>query len=102
MRKRSVFENENAAFAERDFRGAPSGALVEIRIGFRRFPRTVEPVEVRVLVGSPFSDLPPRWLNAFHRLDVEARRRVGKLDDALRENPIPCPGPCNLRGSPPM
>ena len=47
-------------------------------------PGTVEPVEVGFVVGDPFLDRLPGWLDRLHGLDVERRRRwAGELDDAF-------------------
>jgi hypothetical protein len=45
---------------------------------------TIEPVEVRFVIGDPLLDGQPRWFDGFHRLDVEGRRwRAWELDETL-------------------
>jgi hypothetical protein len=82
-----VFENQDSAVVQLDFVWFPCGALVEaFRIGIGWIPRTVEPVKIRFVVGYPFFDRLPRWLDVFHGLDVERWRRwrwAWELDDAF-------------------
>ena len=50
-----VFENQDAVVVQLDFGCSPSWALVEsVGIGIGWIPGTVEPVEVRLVVGNPF------------------------------------------------
>ena len=53
-----------AAIAEGDFFGMPGGGLVEL-VGLRlgSGPRLVEPVQIRFVIGNPFLDRLPRWLD---------------------------------------
>ena len=80
-------ENQGAAIAERYFGGSPSGALVILSgIIPYRLPFLVEPVQVRFVIGDPFLDGLPGWLDGLHGVDVEGRRRwPGKMDDAFPE-----------------
>ena len=80
-----VFENQGSAVVQLDFVWFPCGALVEaFRIGIGWIPGTVEPVEIRFVVGYPFFDRLPGRFDGFHRLDVERRRRWPReLDDAF-------------------
>ena len=49
-----------------------------------RLPFLVEPVQVRFVIGDPFLDGLPGWLDGFHGFDVEGRRRwTGKMDDSF-------------------
>jgi hypothetical protein len=49
-----------------------------------RVPRTVKPIEVGFVIGDPFFDRLPRWLDRFHGLDVEGWRWwPTELDDTL-------------------
>jgi hypothetical protein len=61
--------------------------LVEaVRVRLMGIPGTVEPVEVRLVVGDPFFDCLPGWFDRLHGLDVERRRWwAGELDNALPE-----------------
>ena len=64
-----IFEDQGATIAERDFSGAPCRALVEalgVCAGGVRF--LVEPVEVRFVVGDPFFDGLPGWLDGLEGL----------------------------------
>ena len=79
-----IFEDEGAAIAERNFFGLPGGGLVE-RVGLRLdgIPGTIEPIEIRLLIGDPFFDGLPGWLDGFHGFDVEGWwGRARKMDDA--------------------
>ncbi len=80
-----VFENQDAAVVQMDFRGFPRLSLVEpVWVRLMGIPGTVEPVEVGFVVGDPFLDRLPGWLDGLHGLDVEGRWwRAGELDDAL-------------------
>jgi hypothetical protein len=50
-----LFENQGSAVVQPDLCWLPPGALVEaIGIGIGWIPRTVEPVEVRFVIGDPF------------------------------------------------
>ena len=73
--------------SEWDFLGLPSGALVILPgVIPCRFPFLIEPSEIRFVVGYPFLDGLPRWLDGLHGFDVEGRRRwPGKMDDAFPE-----------------
>ena len=80
-------ENQCLAVSKRDFLGLPSGALVILPgiIPFR-CPFLVEPVKIRFVIGYPFFNGLPRWLDGLHGFDVEGRRRwPGKMDDAFPE-----------------
>jgi hypothetical protein len=61
--------------------------LVEsFRIGIGGIPGTVEPVEVRFVVGNPFLDRLPGWFDRLPGLDVEGRRRRAReCDNSLPE-----------------
>ena len=49
-------------------------------------PGTVEPIEIRFVVGDPFLDRLPRRFDRLHGLDVEGRRRRAReCDDSLPE-----------------
>jgi len=80
-----VFENQDAAVVQMDFRCLPCLALVDaVGIGIGGIPGTVEPIKIRFFVGDPFLDRLPRWLDGFHGLDVERRRRwARKLNKPL-------------------
>ena len=53
-----VFENQDAAVVQMDFRCFPCWALVEtVRIGIGWIPGTVEPVEVGFVIRDPFLEL---------------------------------------------
>lgn len=80
-----VFENQDAAVVQMDFRGFPRLSLVvPVWVRLMGIPGTVEPVEIRFVVGDPFLDRLPRRFDGFHRLDVKRRRwRARKLDDAF-------------------
>ena len=68
-----IFENQDAAIIERDLRGGgfPCRALVEpFGTPLRWFPWLVEPVEVRFVIGDPFLDRLPGWLDGLEGLDV--------------------------------
>jgi len=80
-----VFENQDAAVVQMDFGCFPCRSLVEpVWVRLIGIPGTVEPVEVGFVVGDPFLDRLPRWLDGLHRLDVEWRRwRARELDDSF-------------------
>ena len=51
-----------------------------------RLPFLVEPVQVRFVVGDPFLDSLPGWLDGLHGFDVEGRRwRAREMNDAFPE-----------------
>ncbi len=78
-------ENQCLAVSKRDFLGLPSGALVILPgiIPFR-CPFLVEPVKIRFVIGYPFFNGLPRWLDGLHGFDVEGRRwRAGKMDETF-------------------
>ena len=60
----AIFEDQGAAIAERDFFWPPIRALVEV-IGLCAggVSFLVEPVQVRFVVGDPFLDGLPGWLD---------------------------------------
>jgi hypothetical protein len=64
-----IFENQGATISERDFGWPPNEALV-ILLGiiYCRCPFLVEPVEVRFIIGDPFLDGLPGWLDGLHDL----------------------------------
>ncbi len=63
-----IFEDRNAAFVRLDFHRFPSGALVEtVGIGIGLIPGTIEPVEVRFVVGNPLVDGDWRLVMPPHR-----------------------------------
>jgi hypothetical protein len=80
-----VFENQDAAIIEGDFLGAPRRALIDaVWVGIEGIPGTVEPVDVKFVVGDSLLDRLPGWLDGLHGVDVEGRRRwAWKLDDAF-------------------
>ena len=80
-----VFENQDAVVVQMDFGCLPCLALVEaVRVGIRWVPGTVEPVEVGFVVGNPFLDRLPRWLDGLHGFDVEGWGWwAWKLDEAF-------------------
>jgi hypothetical protein len=83
-----IIEYEDAAVSERDFGGLPRGALV-ILTGIipYRLPFLVEPVQVRFVVGDPFLDGLPGWLDGLHGFDIEGRRWWSReMDDAFPES----------------
>ena len=82
-----IFEDQDAAIAERDFIGLPGGGLVEaLGLGVGWVPRLVEPVQIRLVIGDPFFDGLPGWLDGLHGLDVEGRwRRAREGDDVFPE-----------------
>ena len=52
-----VFKKQDAAIFQMDFGRLPCLASVEaIRVGIRWIPRTVEPIEVRFVIGNPLVD----------------------------------------------
>ena len=82
-----IFEDQGAAVTERDFFWPPIRALVErvwLGVGWGSF--LVKPVQIRLVIGDPFLDGLPRWLDGLHGLDVEGWRwRAGEMDNALPE-----------------
>jgi hypothetical protein len=83
----AVVEDESPAVAERDLFGLPDGTLV-VALGLCAggVPFLVEPVQVRVVIRDPFLDGLPGWLDGFHGIDVEGRRRrAGEMNDAFPE-----------------
>ena len=67
-----IFEDQGAAVTERDFFWPPIRALVErvwLGVGWGSF--LVKPVQIRLVIGDPFLDGLPRWLDGLHGLDVE-------------------------------
>ena len=82
-----IFEDQGAAIFERDFFGLPGGTLVElVGLGVGWGPFLVKPVQIRLVVGDPFLDGLPRWLDGLHGFDVEGRRgRAREMDSALPE-----------------
>ena len=55
-----------------DFRCFPFRCLVEpVWVRLIGIPGTIEPVKVGFVVGDPFLDRLPGWLDRLHRLDVE-------------------------------
>ncbi len=81
------FENQDAAVVQMDFRCFPCGTLVEpVWVRLIWIPGTVEPVEIRFVVGDPFLDRLPGRFDRLHGLDVEGwRRRARECDDSLPE-----------------
>lgn len=79
------FENQDAAVVQMDFIGFPCRRLVEpVWVRLIWIPGTVEPVEIRFVVGDPFLDRLPGWFDWLHGLDVEGwRRRARERDDSL-------------------
>ena len=80
-----VFENQDAPVVQLDSRGFPRLSLVEpVWVRLMGIPGTVEPVEIRFVVGNPFFDRLLRRLDGFHGLDVEWRWRWAReLDYAF-------------------
>jgi hypothetical protein len=82
-----IFKDQGAAIAIRDFLGLPIWALVEAPgLCAGGIPFLVEPVQVRFVIGYPFLDGLPGWLDRLQGFDIEGRRwRAGKLDETLPE-----------------
>ena len=82
-----IFEDQGAAISEGDFFWPPIRTLVElVGLGVACRPFLVEPVQVRFVVGDPFLDGLPRWLDGLHGFDVERWRwRAREVDNALPE-----------------
>jgi hypothetical protein len=82
-----VFADQGAAITEGDFFGLPGGALVErVWLGVGWGPLLVEPVQVRFVIGDPFLDRLPRWLDGLHGFDVEGWwGRAREMDNAFPE-----------------
>jgi len=88
-----IFEDQGAAISEGDFFWPPIRTLVElVGLGVACRPFLVEPVQVRFVVGDPFLDGLPRWLDGLHGVDVEGRRwrararaRAREMDNTLPE-----------------
>lgn len=80
-----LVENQGSAVVQSDLGWLPAGALVEaFGIGIGLIPRTVEPVEVRFIIGDPFLDRQPGRLDRLHGVDVERGRwRARELDETL-------------------
>ena len=75
-----LVENQGSAVVQSNLGWLPPGALVEA-IGIGWIPGTVEPVEVRFVIGDPFLDRQPRRLDRLHGVDVERGRwRARELD----------------------
>jgi len=56
-------------------------------VGIGGIPWTVEPIEVGFVVGDPFLDGLPRWLDGLHGVDIKGRgRRAGEMDEAFPED----------------
>ena len=87
MAASGVFENQGAAVVQWDFRCLPCRALIDaVWVGIGGIPWTVEPIEIGFVVGDPFLDGLPRWLDGLHGVDVEGRgRRTGEMDEAFPE-----------------
>lgn len=73
------------------FAKASKHTLVEtVGIGIGWIPGTIKPVEIRFVVGDPFFNRLPGWLDGFHSLDVERWRwRTRELDDAFPQTVEP-------------
>ena len=82
-----VFENQDAAVVQMDFRGFPRLSLVEpVWVRLIGIPGTVKPDQIRFVIGNPFPDRLPGRFDELHGLDVERRRWwAGELDYALPE-----------------
>ena len=82
-----IFEDQGKTIAARDFGWLPSGTLVILSgIIPYRLPFLIEPSEVRFVVGDPFLDSLPGWLDGLHGFDVEGRRwRAREMNDAFPE-----------------
>jgi hypothetical protein len=82
-----IFDDQRAAISERDFFWPPIRTLVElVRLGVAWGPFLVEPVQIRFVVGDPFLDGLPRWLDGLHGLDVKRRgRRAWKTNNSFPE-----------------
>lgn len=60
--------------------------VVALDLGTVRVPFLVELVEIWVVIGNPFLDGLPRWLDGLHGVDVEGRgRRAREMDNAFPE-----------------
>jgi len=83
-----VFENQSAAVVQVDHRCLPSWTLIDaVWIRIEGLPGTVEPIEVRFVVGNPLLDRLPGRIDGLHGFDIEGwRRRAGELDDALPQS----------------
>jgi hypothetical protein len=77
-----LVENQGSAVVQSNLGWLPPGALVEaIGIWIGWIPRTIEPVEVRFVIGDPFLDRQPGRLDRLHGVDVERGRwRARELD----------------------
>ena len=82
-----IFEDQGAAVTERNFFWPPIRALVErVWLGVGWGPFLVKPVQVRLVIGDPFLDGLPGWLDGLHGLDVERwRGRAREMDNAQPE-----------------
>ncbi len=80
-----IFKNQGVTVTERDFGCLPCRALVKpVGSAGVWISGTVEPVEVRFVIGDPFLDGQPRRLDGLHGFDVEGwRRRAWELDEPL-------------------
>ncbi len=80
-----IFKNQGVTVTERDFGCLPCRALIKpVGPAGVWISGTIEPVEVRFVVGDPFPDRQPRRLDGLHGLDVEGRRwRAWQLNQPL-------------------
>lgn len=81
-------EDQDSAVVEGNLPGRPGRTLVDARgVGIGWIPGTVEPVEVRCVIGDPFLDRLPRWFDGLQGLDVEGRRwRAWEREAGVLEN----------------
>jgi hypothetical protein len=77
-----TFKNQGVTVIERDFGCLPCRALVKpVGIAGDWISGTIEPVEVRFVIGDPLLDRQSRRLDGVHGFDIEGRRwRARELD----------------------
>ena len=80
-----LVENQGSAVVQSELGWLPPGALVEaIGIAGVWISGTVEPVEVRFVIGNPLLDRQPRRLDGVQGFDIEGRRwRAWECDNSL-------------------
>ena len=80
------YKSQGAAVSERDFFGPPIRALVEaLGLCAGGVPFLVEPVQVRFVIGDPFLDGLPGWLDGLHGVDVEGWWQAWKTNNSFPE-----------------
>ena len=81
-----IFENQGAAVSEWNFSGSPVRALVEaLGLCGGGVPFLVEPVQVRIVIGDPFLDGLPGWLDRLHGFDIVGRRWAWNINNSFPE-----------------